>query len=470
MAEGLNFQEIVTQAAEKKTQWIESKVCPKLLENYRILHSTVVNIINILTQKGLITPDPYKKEKKITSIEVPEDTDFTSGERSSVLGIRLSDYELTLDFICNYYKFSMQALSLSQIKVLVNFNNFLQWKNLSPNASQPSTRGLAEVIAAFRQNGEPISVKILNTGVSDATKMLSEINAMLKECSDLQRELYKLQVRKNILDNGIVSWSKIKSVTDAVQQVKKRFPIYMPKSFFYPELIEEIYKEDTSSESIQLRTVVLEKLKISEPTKEKKAAPVNPAVYITDAVRLLPSLEPSLEMIISKLKDNSALLQNQQKTVLKKLMKALRKAFHLKDAQIEYNIPVFDAVTREQKNEKIIFNQFIADLTKTTNLYGAILNQESPVAQKIFAQKEADLCTFVSKQIADVQEYLVVIQGFDTFFKSALDKSNKTKVKGLSMEITSVKSTLAKINQRKVDYLAVIEEQSQLKKLGIKHE
>ena len=38
------------------------------------------------------------------------------------------------------------------------------------------------------------------------------------------------------------------------------------------------------------------------------------------------------------------------------------------------------------------------------------------------------------------------------------------------MEITSVKSTLAKINQRKVDYLAVIEEQSQLKKLGIKHE
>ena len=80
------------------------------------------------------------------------------------------------------------------------------------------------------------------------------------------------------------------------------------------------------------------------------------------------------------------------------------------------------------------------------------------------------MCTFVSKQIADVQEYLVVIQGFDTFFKSALDKSNKTKVKGLSMEITSVKSTLAKINQRKVDYLAIIEEQSQLKKLGIKHE
>ena len=77
MAEVLNFQEIVTQAAEKKTQWIESKVCPKILENYRILHSTVVNIINILTQKGLITPDPYKKEKKITSIEVPEDTDFT---------------------------------------------------------------------------------------------------------------------------------------------------------------------------------------------------------------------------------------------------------------------------------------------------------------------------------------------------------------------------------------------------------
>ena len=32
MAEELNFQEIVTQAAEKKTQWIESKVCPKLLE------------------------------------------------------------------------------------------------------------------------------------------------------------------------------------------------------------------------------------------------------------------------------------------------------------------------------------------------------------------------------------------------------------------------------------------------------
>ena len=41
------------------------------------------------------------------------------------------------------------------------------------------------------------------------------------------------------------------------------------------------------------------------------------------------------------------------------------------------------------------------------------------------------------------------------------------KVKGIKMEITAIKNTLVKTNQRKAEYSAFVEEQIQLRKLGI---
>ena len=62
---------------------------------------------------------------------------------------------------------------------------------------------------------------------------------------------------------------------------------------------------------------------------------------------------------------------------------------------------------------------------------------------------------------------LILLLAYDKFFKNEVQGPNKSKVKGLTMETTSIKNTMVKTNQRKAEYAAYVEEQNQMKRLGI---
>ncbi|MBR5866299.1 MAG: hypothetical protein IKZ04_00155, partial [Spirochaetaceae bacterium] len=80
---------------------------------------------------------------------------------------------------------------------------------------------------------------------------------------------------------------------------------------------------------------------------------------------------------------------------------------------------------------------------------------------------ETEIFSFLTKQLADCQQMLTILAAFDKFFKSAVQPMNRPRLKGLSMELTSIKNILVKTNQRKAEYSAYIEEQQQMRKLGI---
>ena len=105
MAEDFNFEKALQEALEEKVAWFDSNVMVEMLDNYRVLYSAVNNVMGLLLQKGLITPDPYKLDKKISDVVIPEDSEFAESARSQVMGVRLSDYERVLDFLCNFFKF-----------------------------------------------------------------------------------------------------------------------------------------------------------------------------------------------------------------------------------------------------------------------------------------------------------------------------------------------------------------------------
>ena len=104
METGLSFKQELYQAVEAKQNWYDTSELQSILTDYRTMHSVVDNLINMLIKKGLIQPDPYKLDKKISDLAVPEDGQFIESERSMVIGARLSDYESMLDFICNIFK------------------------------------------------------------------------------------------------------------------------------------------------------------------------------------------------------------------------------------------------------------------------------------------------------------------------------------------------------------------------------
>ena len=62
---------------------------------------------------------------------------------------------------------------------------------------------------------------------------------------------------------------------------------------------------------------------------------------------------------------------------------------------------------------------------------------------------------------------MVHLNSLDDFFKSAAAPINKSKIKGLKIDITTLKNSIVKANQQRVEYTSYIEEEAQMKRLGI---
>jgi hypothetical protein len=74
---------------------------------------------------------------------------------------------------------------------------------------------------------------------------------------------------------------------------------------------------------------------------------------------------------------------------------------------------------------------------------------------------------YLTKQISECNHLMQLLTALDDYFKSAPMVENRSRIKGLKMELTSLKNCIVKTNQRKAEYTALIEEEEQLKKLGI---
>ncbi|MBE6344512.1 MAG: hypothetical protein E7063_02310 [Spirochaetaceae bacterium] len=468
MEDLIEFETKLFKALEEQSSWLDSNVLSAILEEYRTIHSCITNLISVLTQKGLITPDPYRLDKKITDVQVPDEFDFPEKDRNIIIGVRLSDYERVIDFLCNFFKFSTKNLSLERIKKLVGLNNYFQWGTLVPSSSHPNTRGLAELLIQARQGADTIAVGVINGGISTISKNIVKINSRLKQVTHLQRELYKKDIRQNILNNPSYPKDKIEvSASVGLPQVKKMFSSCMGKQPFYSELVEEIFAENAGDKKNLLRQQLLDKLKIVDTSSEKKVIQINTKSLVMEAVRTLAAVAPLLSTIIEKLTENNNLIQSEKQGLGDKLMKALRKVFGIKEKPIEYVIPITDSVTQTIRNEKVSFHKTINDLSKRVNFYNSFASKQLPGFQKIESDTEPEIISFLTKQLSECQQMILMLYGYDKFFKSAASPLSRSRVKGITMELTSIKNTLVKTNQRKAEYSAYVEEQQQMKKLGI---
>ena len=120
MAESIEFSKKVIEAVETKIEWYNSTIIPQISENYRLFHTCVKNLYDLMIKKSLIKPDPYKLDRKISGIKPLDNTQFIDGERITIIGMRFSEFETMLDWICTYYKFSIDSLKIPEIKKLID--------------------------------------------------------------------------------------------------------------------------------------------------------------------------------------------------------------------------------------------------------------------------------------------------------------------------------------------------------------
>ena len=467
MSDNQTFFGALETAIAEKTENLNAKVLPAVLSNFQLLHTCVKNMYTMLVQRALIKPDPYKLEKKITEIVLPDESTYMENERSIVMGTRFSDYESMLEFVCTYYKFSTDRLDLAQTKRLLDLATCIDWRAFSINSSKVNTRGLATLVNEAHVHAPQMVLSLISDSLNKSSTAVSAIYSGLTDLVNFKRESYKFEVRKKVLENPAFDKTTLSSYSAEVAEIKRLFPKLLGKKQYYGELIQEIAKEDCSPEKEQFRQQALSRLRVTEKTVREVKQKVNTRAMLLDTVLSLSALAPQYEQVIAKIDSNHAVLSSEHNGFFDKLKRALRQAFNLKAAQEEYELVIVNQKNEARTTKKIEYNTFFALLVRKQQFLQSFADTQGDEFRKIAAAAEETVLGFVNRQLADNWEILLQLNALDEYFKSQVAAADKDKIKGMKMELVTMKNTLVKTNQKRAEYVAVIEEKMQMEKLGI---
>jgi hypothetical protein len=250
-------------------------------------------------------------------------------------------------------------------------------------------------------------------------------------------------------------------------QIKKVYTSVMGKQPFYTELIEEILIENFGPNAEKAQRDILEKLRVEKSETVVKEKTIDTKEILMDSVRILTGIVPQLTQIISKLEENKKLLESEDSSFFERLSSFIRKVFNVKPRKIHYRLTITNPITREQKTENIEIEQFLSNLHKRVRFYTSFSMKKTPGYKKIELLSNDKIVEFIVTQLAENQTMLDVLLALEDYYKANISTIQQNKIKGIKMEIAALKNTLIKTNQRKAEYVTLIEEQEQMKKLGI---
>lgn len=471
MAESSEYLTSLKDAVKAKNDWLNSDLLPKTLDNYRLLHTCVKNLYEVLVKKSLITPDPYKLEAKISDITCPEESPYIENERSLVIGARFSNYESMLDFVCTYIKFSAEFITIPRIKKLIDLNNAFQWNNMTLNNSRTNSRGLATLIQEARKSAPQMTLSLINDSISKSSQAVADINAALKEVMTFQREAYKLQVRHDIFEHPKYDKSKaVNSQADEIAEIKKLFTAVMGKAPYYSELIQEIAAEDLAPNRQKLQEQTLANLSIVQKVSSTKKVTVDYKKNLLECLHTLSSLGEPYSVIAEKVQSNVNILENQKNSIFHKIKKAFRIAFNIKEPPLVYDFIIVDHKKDSKSHRNVDINIFIGSINRKAAFFIPLTNKAGPEFTKVSGYPEDKILEFVNKSISENQEILALLEAGDEYFKNHATAQERSKIKGLKMDLITVKNIIIKAIGQRSEYVNYIEEQEQMKKLGITNE
>jgi len=465
-----NFNRELQSAISAKMTWFNTERLQELIAQYRLLQTCVGNIFDTFSKKTIIVPDPYRLDKRISDIVVPDAEGFSDAEMPKVFGARFSDYNTMLDYICTYFRFSVETISMAQVKKLLEFNKFIDWENVSSNNPKINTRALATCLAMAKSGSPGVVQSMLNDSVAKCCQATKEANVILNELGQFLREVYKAELRDNLCEHPDFNKATAYSSPDAeLAEFKRLYTRVMGKRVFYNDLVLEIIDEDQSPDKEKKQAAVLASLqiKVTQKTTEKKQKGLDSKELLMGTVMAIAAFAPTLVQLHSKLTDNFTLLYTKKKSFMNSLLVILKRAFHIKEKDHICNVTIKDPKTGGEKIQKINVTDFLLDLTKKERIYNGI-GTKGPEYTKIEGSSEDSILSFVNKQISEVQSIFTIINALDSKFKAETEASSVSKVKGMQIELSALRNSLINANKKRGEYASVREEVEQMKQLGIK--
>lgn len=466
METGKEFIVRLSEAVESKKQEFNSKLLPQMQENYNIQSTAVQAIRSILLKKRAIHDDPYKYDSRMTEIEVPSSEAFMDSEKASILGSRLSHYEMMLGFLNNYYQFNTDFLSPKRISILIELNNTFHWEHFSNTSNHPNTRGLADIIHGIFTSPDTLSASLLKDSISHLAKSEITINALLKDLSNFHRESYKLLIRCEVMPSVNVSQNDCLNPSGVLREIKKVFASKLKKHPFYTDLIIEIIKEDYGNDGAGLRQEILQNLSPQHSEKYEEVHEENYRRSLLAGLKFLGNTAPHFRSSLEKIRANQELIYKSNRGFFKNLVKSIKQAFNVEEKEHEITITILDPITQAKKKQTINYTFFEKDIMRKIALFQNISTAGSGLQQKIKTMTDDALLHSLTQYIGECNELLKQMAGLDEFYKN-VKPDLRAKIRGIKIEITTITNSVIKANQCRAEYASYTEEAEQMKKLGL---
>ena len=463
-----NFSEELEHQIAVQREEFNTRLLPQLQQNYVALGSVVKILRSNLLKKGLVYDDPYKYDSRMTEIKIPSNEGFADSERAAIVGSRLAQYQTMLDFLTNSYQFNCSFLTPQRIASMLALNKTFQWSALNENSTLANTRAIAEICKSLHSVSDTLTGGLLRDSLGHLSRLDTDISKTLRRLARLHREEYKLTIRKNLPADLKVTQADIDSPVKLLKTIKKAVAAKDDKLPFYHDLVMEAIKEDYGPDSAHLQREVLRQLNVTqkEDTKTNKQENMRP-VLIT-GLRILGTTGNHFETCLTKIMFNQEVLYKSRTTIFTKLIEAFRRAFNMEEKKHEITVTIKDPVSNLQKKEIIVLEDFTENLTKTIRVFKTFASSTSDIQQRLTGMSNEQLLELLNKYIVVCNGYLKTLGGLDDYYKSA-DIILRSKMKGIRIELTTIRNAVIKANQCRAEYNASVEEYSNMKELGLIH-
>ena len=440
---------------------LEREEMSKLKEGFRTFHTAFYSIYSLLLKRKLIREDPYKGEAKVAEIEIPETGNFPENERAEQMGLRLANFDNQLDYIVNFYQFTLDNFGLDKIKRILGLIKYIDWvRFVSDAGANTNTNSMVELVNQARSQKDQLSMNILGDSLINLSKSTGTIMTLLKKISDYDREAFKAEIREK------VTASMPPETPPTAQAIRKKYAAAAPGRPFYNELAEEIIREDYSRDGEILREKILKQFSVSAEKPRENKPQISYKSYLIEGLFAVGSVSAMLSDIIPKLDENAEILEKSRKTFLQKIKKLFQQMINKgPEAQI-YNIEYVDPIRQLQVKEKLNFTVFHAELERKAKVLFNI-STKGMVVSKLEGMEESQLLGLLEKNIRDIQTMHKLLSALDEYFKAAADQEDRGKIKGIKPELSTIKNALIKANQKRYEYNSQKEEEEQFRKLGI---
>lgn len=480
MRDNLEFLATLEKALDQRREYLDNTEIPRLKDSFHAYQTALKNVLSLLLRKSFLREDPYKNEQKISEIALPPTDPVAESEKVEEISLRLSHFETQLDYLNNFYQFSVEFLNLRRVRLLSKLVRYITWDNLSGMSGSFNTRLVAELFSKVRQGGDTLSAGVINDAQNQLVRSTEAILDVLRDLTSYQRERYKLEIRKGLFSAVDFDARTVAAEREQVlRKLKGRFAQLAAKGGsssmtsgfdrrtpYYPELISEILDEDYSEYGAGLRDGILEKLKIQVATPPRKKEPEFKPMLL-EAVRLIGTAGIPMESALQKLVENAQQLEQKKLTMGARIRLWFTKLVGSEMPTQTYEIELSDPDTAVIHVERLDFKVYAQLVVKRCKILENISNKMSDTSTKLADAEEEQIQGFLSSTLNDVYALFSKMPALDNFFKAKLGREDKVRLKGIKMEVNAIKNAVVKSNQKMHEYLSRKEEEEQLKRLGI---